>query len=1068
MVFTATFEATELGPVEYSAFGLVFGGSIYFPMRANVVQRSLEITPAALQITGAYVGEPVQRTITVKNVSSAALVVRPPFAVTGGLFGLSSDVPSAFTLPPGESRSVAFTITPSQVGPAYDAVRFASASGTKLGDVDVMVTATLPPKISATPGTVQFPATAVGGQSTQDVTVKNIWSRPVTVQQVSISAAAGLNGAGEFTASLPSGTIAPDASISIPVVFKPSAYTARGAVLRIAPAGGEPVDVQLRGHGAREPSNLTLSQRTLSTPGAVPTEVATGDVNGDGKVDVAAAFAASGRIAVALGNGDGTFGAFTTVATDGAQSEMGLATADINGDGRDDVAVGDSTGAAVYRWTATGFVLITRASTARATDLRVADLDEDGFQDLAVIDAVGRRISFFLGTGSTFTAAGDRALNGTPREFQIVDFEGGIRPDFVLSNTAGAVAPFSTEILSQATAGFAPSRMLPLTVTTPTLPAAIAVGHFDGSGQLDLTTGDRVLLYPADPSGATTGPVTVESGAGGEAIAVADFDGDGRDDQALATSATGRVAVQRSLGGGLFAEPDVFTVPVVSGSQPADIASADLNGDGRPDVIASNGGAGLSVLLNGASFTAASGVGRALIDQFRPGVSPIVQLHNPSRSAYLRLGGWQLRYSNGDRYTFPQDFQLPARASRFVGVFGIDFDHLFGPDGLTTSLFAAQQSAAVLGLVRGAQGVALYDPAGRLVDAVGLSTAPAGYREGAGLTGLDLGHLGVFARRDRAGALLDSAENAADFEPLNPEAVSDDGTILGVPGWRVASDPTNRNDILQSSLIDPSKPASAAPNRERVGDQLIIRRRITNCSGGLSTGVCVNADRSAPAVRVTRLSTRITELSTIGNSSDAILTLDTRAVSGGVPETQLADSTFVSALATGTERGTGIGSALNVLSSKDSSTTLDVAPGESVTVTFRFNILRAGRFTFGYATDDDLVPAAAPTQTPVVGVPADVPTDTPAESPSAPLVIPPASAAAPEAIAGQVAAPVNPAAAQAALTTAKPIVTGKPTAKPKAKCLTKAQYKRLKPKQRRKAKLCAPKRSTSSIKKGAR
>ncbi len=375
--------------------------------------------------------------------------------------------------------------------------------------------------------------------------------------------------------------------------------------------------MQLRGHGAREPSNLTLSQRTLSTPGAVPTEVATGDVNGDGKVDVAAAFAASGRIAVALGNGDGTFGAFTTVATDGAQSEMGLATADINGDGRDDVAVGDSTGAAVYRWTATGFVLITRASTARATDLRVADLDEDGFQDLAVIDAVGRRISFFLGTGSTFTAAGDRALNGTPREFQIVDFEGGIRPDFVLSNTAGAVAPFSTEILSQATAGFAPSRMLPLTVTTPTLPAAIAVGHFDGSGQLDLTTGDRVLLYPADPSGATTGPVTVESGAGGEAIAVADFDGDGRDDQALATSATGRVAVQRSLGGGLFAEPDVFTVPVVSGSQPADIASADLNGDGRPDVIASNGGAGLSVLLNGASFTAASGVGRALIDQFR-------------------------------------------------------------------------------------------------------------------------------------------------------------------------------------------------------------------------------------------------------------------------------------------------------------------------------------------------------------------------------------------------------------------------------------------------------------------
>src|SRR5205823_5392127 len=63
--------------------------------------------------------------------------------------------------------------------------------------------------------------------------------------------------------------------------------------------------------------------------------VAIGDLNGDGKPDLAVANLYPSTVSVLLGNGDGTFGAKTDFDGGG----YWVATGDLNGDGKPDLAV---------------------------------------------------------------------------------------------------------------------------------------------------------------------------------------------------------------------------------------------------------------------------------------------------------------------------------------------------------------------------------------------------------------------------------------------------------------------------------------------------------------------------------------------------------------------------------------------------------------------------------------------------------------------------------------------------------------------------------------------------------
>jgi hypothetical protein len=88
----------------------------------------------------------------------------------------------------------------------------------------------------------------------------------------------------------------------------------------------------------------SLAQSTVSfappvyyTAGNNPQDVAVGDVNGDGKLDLVVANATSNDVSVLLGAGAGTFGAATTLGA--GSSPRAVAIADLNGDAKLDLAI---------------------------------------------------------------------------------------------------------------------------------------------------------------------------------------------------------------------------------------------------------------------------------------------------------------------------------------------------------------------------------------------------------------------------------------------------------------------------------------------------------------------------------------------------------------------------------------------------------------------------------------------------------------------------------------------------------------------------------------------------------
>lgn len=1048
--FEVGFDPPSPGDYDATATLSTSAGNVTLRLIGNAVPGgSIDLSPSSWDFGDLNVDEFGQLQITVSNSGNAPVTVNPPFLQDGSIT-LTSTLLSPISLGPGEAQQVVLNVGPLQEGPASDVILFANDDQTVVTAFDATLNG-VRANLTFDPASLDFGSVEVGQSRTVDVQISNSGTGTAVPTDLDIHDGT----AADFSAAVPD-PIAPGETVTMPVTFTPSAGGTRTATLSLGTqGGGGGITIPLSGEGQVPASSDFTFTASAAPTGATPaTEVAAGDFNGDGKVDLAVGYRSTGDVAWARGNGDGTFGALATLESRGASAEMGLSAGDANGDGFDELAIASAGGVTVYRGGAAGLVLLGRPLTSAATDVRLADLDEDGLLDLAVLDTPSHRLRLFRGTGTAFTAAGSIAFTNEPREFDLGDLDAQANVDIVVGSTSSSGTP-RLQLLRRSQYGPLDASQWggpPIDVDVPTTPVAVALGQLNDDGTLDITTGDAVVpsgkrdtapgsgngFYPNLPGD------PVSTGAGGEAIAIADFDGDGRDDQALATSSAASITVQRGLGGARFGGASSFPVGASTATAPADVVTADVNGDGRPDVLAARGGTGIDVLLNGRAQAApAPGAGRALIGEFRAGEGALVQVANPSRSQRLRLGGWQLRFPGGQRYAFPAWVQLGPGASMMVGT-------LTSPFGDPAGLFG--QPVTRIGVPNGVQGAALHDPSGARVDAVGLASVPAAFREGAGLPARDLGMASTYARLERAGALVDTGDNAADTQVLNPMAADGDGTVLGQPGFRFAYDPTDRNDILQSSLLDPTKASSAAPNRERVGDTLWIRRRVTNCSGGLTTGVCVNADPSAPAVAVTRLRFRTTDLTTVGNSSGAIVTFVGAENPAGGPRYSFDGLTNLFMAFLYGDRGAGINGAIDVT---DRLPAAGLLPGQSIDIAFKLKVLRGGAFRFGYTADDDLVPVAGSGPAPAPAVTATpAPTLAPSDASSGPgaASVPPASAAVPDAAAGSLAPPVRPVAAQQAIVT-----------KPKPKCLTKSQIRKLKPKQRKKARLCKAKLPASKV-----
>jgi hypothetical protein len=185
--------------------------------------------------------------------------------------------------------------------------------------------------------------------------------------------------------------------------------------------------------------------------GGVPTSVAVGDFNGDGKQDLAVANAGTwpnftdGSVSVLLGKGDGTFlPAQTFPAGNGAAS---VAVGDFNGDGKPDLAVanqgdvyGNGQGVSVLLGKGDGTfqTAVNYAAGGRPSCVAVGDFNGDGKQDLAVANVEGT-VRVLLGKGDgTFQATNVGYIAGPyANSVAVGDFNGDGKQDLAVANGSG-------------------------------------------------------------------------------------------------------------------------------------------------------------------------------------------------------------------------------------------------------------------------------------------------------------------------------------------------------------------------------------------------------------------------------------------------------------------------------------------------------------------------------------------------------------------------------------------------------------------------------------------------------
>ncbi len=324
---------------------------------------------------------------------------------------------------------------------------------------------------------------------------------------------------------------------------------------------------------------LTLSQADSNLPftplNSSAYETASGDFNGDGKIDLIWMYGSQATMSVLLGNGDGTFQPAKNDELDFAFASPVMVTGDFNDDGRLDLAAIDqySTDVVVFFGNGDGTFQPERTYLTQdpANWIVAADINGDGRTDLAVTDYNYDKVVVLLSNGDgTF-----QPISTGPEVSELGfvvpgDFNGDGKTDLLVAGEGASL------LLGNGDGSFQPG----LDVEDFSSEDFLGAGDFNRDGKLDVVTDQGVLLGNGDGTFQQPIPISYV----GYVDLIADFNGDGNPD--LLTEYT----VLLGNGDGTFGKAIPFF-----GIAPG--LTADFNGDGKFDITEENTSGSISSIL---------------------------------------------------------------------------------------------------------------------------------------------------------------------------------------------------------------------------------------------------------------------------------------------------------------------------------------------------------------------------------------------------------------------------------------------------------------------------------------
>jgi hypothetical protein len=355
--------------------------------------------------------------------------------------------------------------------------------------------------------------------------------------------------------------------------------------------------------------------------------VAVGDINKDGKSDVV--ISQPGFVALFYGKGDGTFTAGPRYAA--LPNYMQVSITDLDGDGNPDIVLGTSTGG-IYTTGCCGNVtqpdlfqilmgrgdgtfvdslVYNEGTFATGQQIATGDFNHDQKTDVLVFAASnvgGQPSTLEMLPGNNSGALGGAVTSSVviaPTMLVSADMNKDGAPDAVLAGTSLS-GPELAVLINQGNGSFAAEQDYAL----PNSALSLATGDFNGDGRMDVAvgvaagqggSGSGVYVMFGQANGTLGSPVKIDSSINPTGLAAADLNGDGRADLIVAdqgffdyagasNQVNGALHVYLGNANSTF---NAETLPATSATNYSFAAFGDLNGDGRLDLVVGGNIAGL-------------------------------------------------------------------------------------------------------------------------------------------------------------------------------------------------------------------------------------------------------------------------------------------------------------------------------------------------------------------------------------------------------------------------------------------------------------------------------------------